>query len=212
MAKGNHMKKRNLMAGMALIVGLASCGSTPSVQAATPEQKLAATASITKITNKLQSFGLTAKSALAAQAATGSVSGSVTVPCDQGSITYTFSSDSSTGAGSTGSSGGMALKSASCTKGDVTISDMDLNLKFEGALTQSNAAFKFVYDGGLTFKDSTETTKIKFANLSYDVKVSSTTSGTSTTLTITSTINGTVTANDSFVTYSNESFNRDFTY
>jgi hypothetical protein len=206
------MKKRTLMAGMALIVGLASCGSTPGVQAATPEQKKATTASISKITTKLQGFGLTAKSAMAAQASSGSTTGSFTVPCDQGSITYTFNSDSSTGAGTSGGTGSMTLKSTSCKQADVTISDMDLNLKFEGSLTQTNASFKFVYDGGLTYKDASETTRIKFTNLSYDVKVSSSTSGGSTTLTFTTTINGTVTANDSFVTYTNESSNRDFTY
>ena len=204
------------MAGMALFVGLASCGSTPgvqpTVQAATPEQKMATTASISKITSKLQSLNVMAKSSLAAQATTGSTSGSVTVPCDQGSVAYTFSSDSSTGTGTAGGTGSVSLKSASCKKGDVTISDMDLNLKFEGSLTRTDAAFKFVYDGGLTYKDATETVKIKFTNLSYDVKVTSSTVGGSTKLTVTSTINGTVTANDSFVTYNNESFNRDFTY
>ena len=180
-----------------MIFTLAACGTTPTVKAATPAEKKAITANVANITAKLQGLNLTSKaSGLSAQA----VNGSVTVDCDTGSLTLSYSSDT---ANST-SSGAMNLKSASCTKADVTLSNLDLTLKYDGVFTTTNASFKFVYDGALTYKDAKETVNVKFTNMTYDSKFSSETVNGKTKYTFTTTLNGTVSANDSFVTYENE--------
>jgi hypothetical protein len=197
------MKKRMLMAGSSLIFVLAACGGTPQVKTATPAEKKAITTNVANVTSKLQSLNLTSKAGtLSAQA----TSGSITVDCDTGSLTLSFSSDTANSA----SSGSMNLKSANCTEGDVTLSDVDLTLKYDGTFTTTNASFKFVYDGAITYKDAKETIKLKFTNMSYDSKFSSSTVAGKTTYTFTTTLNGTVSANDSFVTYENEVLSQTF--
>jgi hypothetical protein len=199
------MKKRMLMAGSSLIFMLAACGGTPQVKAATPAEKKAITANVANVTTKLQGLNLTSRaSTLAAQA----VNGSITVDCDTGSLTLSFSSDTNTA--NTASTGSMNLKSTSCTEGGVTLSNMDLTLKYDGSLTTTNASFKFVYDGAITYKDAKETINLKFTNMIYDSKFSSETVVGKTTYTFTTTLNGTVSANDSFVTYENEVFSKSF--
>ena len=183
------MNKRFLLAGSSLIFVLAACGGTPQVKAATAAEKKAITANVATVTTKLQGLNLTSKaSILAAQA----VNGSVTVDCDTGSLTLSFSSDTNTAA--TASSGSINLKSASCTEGDVTLSNVDLTLKYDGSFTATNASFKFVYDGAITYKDAKETINLKFTNMIYDSKFSSETVAGKTTYTFTTTLNGTVTA------------------
>jgi hypothetical protein len=197
------MKKRMLMIGSSLIFVLTACGGTPQVKAATPEEKKAITANVANITAKLQSLNLTSKaSTLSAQA----TNGSITVDCDTGNLTLSFSTDT---ANST-SSGSMNLKGASCTKGDVTFSDVDLTLKYDGVFTTTNASFKFVYDGAMTYKDAKQTVNVKFTNMTYDSKFSSEIVAGKTKYTFTTTLNGTVSANDSFVTYENEVFSQTF--
>jgi hypothetical protein len=203
--KGDQMKKRFLLAGSSLIFVLAACGGTPQVKAATLAEKKAITTNVANVTAKLQALNLPSKaSTLAAQAANGSV----TVNCDIGSLTLSFSSDTNSAA--TASSGSMNLKSTSCTEDDVTLSNVDLTLKYDGAFTTTNASFKFVYDGAITFKDPKETINLKFTNMTYDSKFSSETVAGKTTYTFTSTLNGTVSANDSFVTYQNEVVTQSF--
>ena len=186
-----------------MIFTLAACGTTPTVKAATPAEKKAITANVANITAKLQGLNLTSKaSGLSAQA----VNGSVTVDCDTGSLTLSYSNATV----NTTSSGSINLKSASCTKGDVTFSDVDLTLKYDGSFTTTNASFMFVYDGGITYKDAKQTANVKFTNMSYDSKFSSETVAGKTKYTFTTTLNGTVSANDSFVTYENEVFSKTF--
>ena len=186
-----------------MIFTLAACGTTPTVKAATPAEKKAITANVANITAKLQGLNLTSKaSGLSAQA----VNGSVTVDCDTGSLTLSYSNATA----NTTSSGSINLKSASCTKGDVTFSDVDLTLKYDGSFTTTNASFMFVYDGGITYKDAKQTANVKFTNMSYDSKFSSETVAGKTKYTFTTTLNGTVSANDSFVTYENEVFSKTF--
>jgi hypothetical protein len=204
-AQRRPMNKRFLLAGSSLIFVLAACGGTPQVKAATPAEKKAITANVANVTTKLQGLNLTSKaSTLAAQA----VNGSVTVDCDTGSLTLSFSSDTNTAA--TASSGSMNLKSASCTEGDVTLSNVDLTLKYNGSFSSTNASFKFVYDGAITYKDAKETINLKFTNMIYDSKFSSETVAGKTKYTFTTTLNGTVSANDSFVTYENEVVTQSF--
>jgi hypothetical protein len=197
------MKTRMLMAGTVMVFALAACGTTPTVKAATPDEKKAITANVQNITAKLQGLNLTSKaSTLSAQA----VNGSVTVNCDIGSLTLSFSSDTA----NTTSSGSMNLKSASCSKGDVMFSNADLTLKYDGSFSSTNASFKFVYDGAMTYKDAKQTVNVKFTNMTYDSKFSSETVAGKTKYTFTTTLNGTVSANDSFVTYENEVFSQIF--
>jgi hypothetical protein len=94
--------------------------------------------------------------------------------------------------------------------GDVTLSNVDLTLKYDGSFTTANASFKFVYDGAITYKDAKETINLKFTNMVYDSKFSSESVAGKTTYTFTTTLNGTVSANDSFVTYENEVFSKSF--
>jgi hypothetical protein len=94
--------------------------------------------------------------------------------------------------------------------GDVTLSNVDLTLKYDGFFTTANASFKFVYDGAITYKDAKETINLKFTNMTYDSKFLSETMTGKTTYTFTTTLNGTVSANDSFVTYENEVFSKSF--
>ena len=197
------MKKRMLMAGATMMFALAACGTSPTVKAATPAEKKAITANVANITAKLQGLNLTSKAGtLSAQATNGSIK----VDCDTGSLTLSFSTDT---ANST-SSGSMNLKSASCTKGDVTFSDLDLTLKYDGVFTSTNASFKFVYDGAMIYKDAKQTVNVKFTNMTYDSKFSSETVAGKTKYTFTTTLKGTVSANDSFVTYENEVFSQTF--
>jgi hypothetical protein len=191
------MKKRMLLAGSSLIVVLAACGETPQVKAATPataQQKQVMTASVDKVTSKLKtlSFIKPVSSLNAAQA-----TGSFTYNCDQGSLMYSFISDNGTGA----SSSSINLKSATCTLGDTTFSNMDLTLVIDGTYSATDLSFKMGYNGGLTVKDAKETLKIGFENVMYDLKISKVND---TTYSYVYTINGTVTANDNFVKYENE--------
>jgi hypothetical protein len=197
------MNKRFLLAGSSLIFVLAACGTTPSLKAATPVEKKAITANVANITAKLQGLNLTSKvGTLSAQA----TNGSITVNCDTGSLTLSFSNDTA----NTTSSGSMNLKGVSCTKGDVTFSNVDLTLKYDGSFTTTNASFKFVYDGAITYKDAKQTVNVNFTNMTYDSKFSSETVAGKTKYTFTTTLNGTVSANDSFVNYENEVFSQSF--
>jgi hypothetical protein len=197
------MKKRFLLAGSSLIFVLVACGTTPSLKAATPAEKKSITANVANITAKLQGLNLTSKTGtLSAQA----VNGSVTVNCDTGSLTLSFNNNTA----NTTSSGTMNLKSASCTKGDVTFSNVDLTLKYDGSFTTTNASFKFFYDGAITYKDAKQTVNVNFTNMTYDSKFSSETVAGKTKYTFTTTLNGMVSANDSFVNYENEVFSQSF--
>jgi hypothetical protein len=197
------MNKRILLAGSSLIFALAACGTTPTVKVATPAEKKAITANVANITAKLQGLNLTSKAGtLSAQA----VNGSITVDCDTGSLTLSYSGDTA----NTTSSGSMNLKSVSCSKGDVTFSDVDLTLKYDGVFSTTKASFKFVYDGAMTYKDAKQTVNVKFTNMTYDSKFSSEIVAGKTKYTFTTTLNGTVNANDSFVTYENEVFTTSF--
>ena len=217
------MKKRISLAGGALVLSLASCGSTPGVKTATPQEKAAATASIGKLSTQLQSLNLAGKASnkLAATA----VNGSLEFDCPQaGKATLTFSTDSSTDSSSTDPSstdssstagtytGTMKLESASCASNDITMSDVNLTLKYDGEFGKTNITLKTTFDGGLTIKDSKQTAKFSLNNLIYDSKLTAEAAGTKTKYTATTTINGTVNINDSFVTYSNEVSSKSITY
>jgi hypothetical protein len=192
------MFTRLILAGTTLVLGLASCGGTPTVKAATPAEKSAITSNLQDITAKIQSLNLSVKAKnVTAQA----VDGSVTVTCDTGSLTLSYAGNTSSPG-----TGTMSLKGASCGKGDVTLSDVNLNLKYNGdfLIEAGNVSFGFVYDGTMSYKDASQNLRVKYTNLRYDVNISSSTVGETTKYTSTVTLNGTVSVNDSFVTYENE--------
>lgn len=191
------MKKRFLLASSSLIFVLAACGGTPQVKAATPatpQQKLAMTASVDKVTSKLKTVSFVKPMS---GLSTAQTTGSFTYNCDSGSITYAVSSDGGTGV----TSSSMKLTSATCTLGDTTFTNMDLTLKIDGTYSATDLSFKMGYNGGLTVKDAKETVKIGFENVTYDLKISKIND---TTYSYVYTINGLVTANDNFVKYENE--------
>jgi hypothetical protein len=192
------MKKRMLLTSVALILGLASCGRTPTVNAtapATQQQKQAVTARVDKVTSKLRSLNFVKPAS--SLSTTAQATGSFTYDCDQGSITYSFNTKGDTGTNSSS----LNLKSTTCTLGDTTFSTMDLNLTVDSMSSATDLSFQVGYNGGLTVKDAKETTKIGFENVMYDLKI---TKVNETTYQYAYTINGTVTANDSFVKYEND--------
>jgi hypothetical protein len=196
------MKTRMLLAGSSLIFVLAACGGTPQAKTATPQEKAAATASIGKLSAQLQSMNLAGKASqkLAATA----VNGSLEFDCPQGGkATLTYGTDSSSTVGTY--TGTMKLESISCASNDITISDVNLNLKYDGEFGKTNLAFKTTFDGAVTIKDTKQTAKFTFSNLTYDSKLTIEPVGTKNKYTATTTINGTMNVNDSFVTYTNES-------
>ena len=202
------MKKRMLMAGSSLIFVLA-CGGTPALKAATPQEKAAATTSIGRLSTQLQSLNLAGKASnkLAATA----VNGSLEFDCPQGGkATLTFSTDSSSTTGTY--IGTMKLESASCASHDITMSDVNLMLKYDGEFSKTNITFKTTFDGAVTISDTKQTAKFTFNNLTHDSKLTAEPAGGKTKYTATTTINGTVNVNDSFVAYTNEVSSNSFTY
>jgi hypothetical protein len=203
------MKKRFLMAGSSLIFVLAACGGTPQAKTATPQEKAAATASIAKLSMQLQSLNLAGKAS--SKLAATAVNGSLEFDCPQGGkATLTYGSDSSSTAGTY--IGTMKLESARCASNDITMSDVNLMLKYDGEFGKTDLTFKTTFDGAVTIKDTKQTAKFTFNNLTYDSKLTAEPAGTKTKYTATTTINGTVNVNDSFVTYTNESSSNSFTY
>jgi hypothetical protein len=188
------MFTRLILAGTTLVLGLASCGGTPTVKAATPAEKSEITSTIDEVTAKIKSLNLSLKSQnLAAQATTGSVK----VDCDTGSLTLSFKKDAN-GVDT------LNLKSARCIKGDVTFSDMDVDVRFNLDYEPGTLTFSLFYDGALTYKNAKKTLNIKYTKLQFDAKATSETVDGVTKNVQTSTINGTISINDSFVTYENE--------
>jgi hypothetical protein len=208
------MKTQTFLAGSALVLSLASCGTTPAVKAATPQEKAAATASIGKLSMQLQSLNLAGKAS--SKLAATAVNGSLEFDCPQGgkaTLTYGTDSSHSDSGSTTGTyTGTMKLESASCASNDITMSDVNLTLKYDGEFGKTNITVKTTFDGALTIKDSKQTAKFTFSNLTYDSKLSAEPAGTKTKYTATTTINGTVNVNDSFVTYTNESSSNSLTY
>jgi hypothetical protein len=201
--------KTQMLAGGALVLSLASCGTTPAVKAATPQEKAAATASIAKLSTQLQSLNLAGKAS--SKLAATAVNGSLEFDCPQGGkATLTYGTDSSSTAGTY--TGTMKLESASCASNDITMSDVSLTLKYDGEFGKTNITVKTTFDGALTIKDSKQTAKFTFTNLTYDSKLTAEPAGTKTKYTATTTINGTVNVNDSFVTYTNEVSSNSITY
>jgi hypothetical protein len=196
------MKTQRLLAGGALVLSLASCGTTPAVKASTQQEKAAATASIGKLSTQLQSLNLAGKAS--SKLAATAVNGSLEFDCPQGGkATLTFSTDSSSTVGTY--TGTMKLESASCASNDITMSDVNLTLKYDGEFGKTNLAFKTTFDGAVTIQDTKQTAKFTFNNLTYNSKLTIEPVGSKNKYTATTTINGTVNFNDSFVTYTNES-------
>jgi hypothetical protein len=203
------MKKRILLASSSLIFVLAACGGTPQLKTATPQEKASATASIGKLSTQLQSMNLAGKASqkLAATA----VNGSLEFDCPQGGkATLTYGTDSSSTVGTY--TGTMKLESVSCASNDITMSDVNLNVKYDGEFGKTDLAFKTTFDGAVTIKDTKQTAKFTFNNLTYDSKLTAEPAGMKTKYTATTTINGTVNVNDSFVTYTNEVSSNNITY
>jgi hypothetical protein len=105
----------------------------------------------------------------------------------------------------------MKLESASCASNDITMSDVNLRLKYDGEFRKTNIAFKATFDGTMIVKDTKQTARFTFNNLRYDSKLIAEPAGTKTKFT-TTTINGSVNVNDSFVMYTNESCSGSITY
>jgi hypothetical protein len=198
------MKKRMLMAGSSLIFVLAACGGTPQLKIATPQEKASATANIGKLSTQLQSLNLAGKAS--SKLAATAVNGSLEFDCPQGGkATLTFSSDSTGGTATGTFTGTMKLESASCVSGDITLTDVNLTLKYDGGYGTGNFTFKTIYDGGVTIKDAKDTIKLTFTNMTYDSKITTEKlANGKTKYDFSTTINGTSTANDNFITYTNE--------